>query len=133
MTDQLPALWTVPVAALASFLVGGVWYAPPVLGRVWQRLAGLSDEELRARNMVAVFGGSFAGALLAAAVLAPFVGREPGPAFGALAGALIGVGWVTTALVTTALFERRPVALALVNGGYQTLSYAAMGAIIGLG
>jgi len=133
MSDQLPALWTVPVAALAAFVVGGLWYSPPVFGRIWQRLAGLSDEDMRGRNLGAVFGGSFACALVAAAVLAPFVGAESGPGFGALAGALAGLGWVATGLITTALFERRPIALALVNGGYQTVSLTAMGLVIGLG
>ena len=133
MSDQLPALWTVPLAALAAFAVGGLWYAPPVFGRVWQRLAGLSDDDLRARSLGAVFGGSFACSLVAAAVLAPFIGADAGPGFGALAGALAGLGWVATGMVTTSLFERRPVALALLNGGYQTVSLTAMGLIIGLG
>ncbi len=31
----------VVVAALGSFLLGGLWYSPALFGKVWQREAGL--------------------------------------------------------------------------------------------
>lgn len=130
MDVSTPHLWVVPLAALASFLVGGLYYAPPVFGARWQRLCGLTDEQV-AGNRAAVFGGSLVAALVGALVLAFFLGGDAGVGFGALAGALVGVGWVTTALVTTYLFERRPLALALVDGGYHAVTYTVMGLIIG--
>ena len=57
-----------------------------------------------------------------------------GPAdlkFAALAGLSIGLCWVATALGVNYLFERRPFGLWLINGGYVTLQFTAMGAIIG--
>ena len=32
----------VVIAAVASFLIGGLWYPPLLLGKVWQREAGAS-------------------------------------------------------------------------------------------
>jgi hypothetical protein len=133
MEITFPAWWVVPVAALASFAVGGLWYSPVLFGRPWQRLAGLSDADLAGRNLAAVFGGSLLCALVGSLVLALFVGGEAGPAEGAAAGAAVGLGWIATALVTTALFERRPLGLALVNGGYQAVAYTLMGLVIGAG
>jgi hypothetical protein len=124
-------VWAAPLAALASFAVGAAWYAPPLLGRYWQRLCGLSDEQLRSGNRLAVFGGSFVAALVGAVVLAFFVGDDASAGFGALAGALVGAGWITTALVATYVFERRPIALALVDGGYHTVTYTVMGLLLG--
>ncbi len=130
MDVSTPNLWVVPLAALASFLVGGLYYAPPVLGGLWQRLCALTDEQM-AGNRAAVFGGSLVSALVGALVLAFFVGGDAGVGFGALAGALVGVGWVTTSFVTTYLFERRPMALAFVDGGYHAVTYTVMGVLIG--
>ena len=39
--------------------------------------------------------------------------------------------WVTASLGVNYLFERRPLGLWLINGGYSTLQFAMMGAIIG--
>lgn len=133
MEITFPAWWVVPLAALASFAVGGLWYSPVVLGRRWQRLAGLSDDDLAGRNLTAVFGGSLVCALVGALVLALFVGGSASAGAGAAAGAAVGVGWIATALVTTALFERRPLGLALVDGGYQAVAYTLMGLIVGSG
>jgi hypothetical protein len=133
MEITFPAWWVVPVAALASFAVGGLWYSPVLFGRRWQRLVGLSDADLAGRNLAAVFGGSLLCALVGALVLALFVGGSAGPGEGTAAGAAVGVGWILTAFVTTALFERRPLGLALINGGYQVVAYTVMGLIVGLG
>lgn len=123
-------LWAVSLAAVASFAVGALWYAPPVLGRLWQRLCGLPDEQLRSGDQLKVFGGAFVATLVGAVVLAFFLGSDAGIGFGVLAGALVGAGWITTAIVTTYLFERRPLPLALVDGGYHTVTYTVMGLII---
>ena len=43
-----PSLAGVGLAFVVAFLLGGLWYAPPIFGRRWQRLVGLEDEVLRA-------------------------------------------------------------------------------------
>ena len=45
-------------AALAGFVIGGLWYGP-LLGKVWQRESGLSDEALKNGSMVQIFGLTF--------------------------------------------------------------------------
>ena len=44
------------VAAVGSFLLGGLWYSPALFGKAWQREAGLSDEQLKSGNMGRIFG-----------------------------------------------------------------------------
>ena len=46
----------VVVAAVACFLLGGLWYSPVLFGKAWQREAGLTDEQLKNGNMVKIFG-----------------------------------------------------------------------------
>jgi hypothetical protein len=118
------------VAALASFLIGGVWYSPILFARAWMREAGLKEEELR-RGLGKTFAGAFVMSVIAAINLAFFLGPDPSITWGATAGALAGVGWVATALATVFLFERRSTTLILIDAGYLAVAYTAMGAIIG--
>lgn len=120
----------VAVAALSSFLIGGIWYSPILFARAWMREAGLSEEALR-RGVGKTFAAAFVLSLIVALNLAFFLGPDPSIAWGATAGALAGVGWVAATLATIFLFERRSLALIVIDGGYAAVSYTAMGAILG--
>jgi hypothetical protein len=124
-------VWAVIVAALSAFALGGLWYSPVAFGRAWQRAAGLSDDDLKARSPAVVFGGAFALSLLAAAVFALFLGPSPALALGIGAGFAAGSAWVAASLGINYLFERRPLRLFLINGGYHTLQFLIYGAILG--
>jgi Protein of unknown function (DUF1761) len=119
------------VAALSSFLIGGVWFSPILFARVWQREAGLTDEQVR-RGTGKALGGGFVLSLVIATNLGAFLGNHAGLAWGAGAGALAGIGWATASLATVYLFERRSLRLIAIDGGYLAVSYAVMGAIIGV-
>lgn len=118
------------VAALSSFLVGGVWYSPILFAKAWQREAKVTDDEL-SRSAGKVYGGAFVLALVIAINLAAFLGRNAGVAWGAGAGALAGTGWAAASLATVFLFERRSAMLIVIDGGFLVVSYTVMGAILG--
>lgn len=125
--------WLAVIAAAGlTFVLGGLWYSPVLFGKPWQRLCGLSDEDLKQASMAKVFGGSAACALVAATNLAFFLGPQATLGFGVGAGVAAGAGWVATAFITVYLFERRPFLLALIDGGYMAVAYALMGAVLGL-
>ena len=119
----------VGVAAVSSFLVGGLWYSPLLFGNLWARLCGFSPDEL-ARGMAKIFIGSFVCSAIAAANLAFFIGKGS-VAFGTFAGAAAGIGWVATGVVTTHLFERRPGLLIAIDAGYHAVAMTLMGVILG--
>jgi hypothetical protein len=124
--------WAVLVAALASFLVGGLWYSPMLFAKVWMRANGFSEEDLKKNNMARAFGFSFLFALIMSFNLAMFLAdSKTDLAWGATAGALAGVGWVATGFATVALFENRSWTYIAVNVGYQIISLVLMGAILG--
>jgi len=95
-------LWAVLAAATSAFVAGGIWYAPALFGKAWQRAGRLSDEDLRGRNLPRVFG--FAA----------------------------GFAWVAASFGSNYLFERKPFELLLINGGYHTLQFTIYGAVLGL-
>ena len=119
-------------AAVSTFLLGGLWYAPPLFGRAWMRECGFTEESLkRMGGMGRIFGGSFMLALIMAFNLAAFIGPKASLSFGLFAGAAAGFGWVATAFGVTYLFERRSLKLFAINAGYHAVSFTMMGAIIG--
>lgn len=124
-------IWAVIVAAVLSFVLGGLWYAPGVFGLAWQREVGLSDEQLKQSSQAKIFGGSFVLSLLGAWVFAMFLGPAPGLGFATGAGFAAGLAWVAGSFGISYLFERRSLKLWLINGGYHVVQYTLFGAILG--
>jgi hypothetical protein len=118
-------------AALSSFLLGGIWYSA-LFAKAWQAAAGLTDDEVAGGNKALIFGGSFVLAFIAAAVFAMFLGPTATLAFGAAAGFGAGLCWVTASFGINYLFERKSLKLFLINGGYHTLQFTLIGAILGV-
>ena len=120
----------VALAALSAFLLGGLWYSPLLFANKWAALAGVSEEKMKSGSMAMIFGGAFLLNLIAAYVLAMFLAGMALQA-AALAGLSVGLCWVATSFGVSYLFERRPLGLWLINAGYFTLQFTAMGAILG--
>ena len=125
-----PSLLKVLVAALASFLLGGLWYGA-LFAKTWQRLAGVADAAL-ATGQARVFGISFVLAFVQAWVFAMFLGPNPSLALGLGAGASAGLCWVGFALGINDLFERRPFGLWAINAAYHTLAFTIYGLLFAL-
>jgi len=81
--------------------------------------------------ILAATAGAFVLAFITCAVFAMFLGPKATLPFGAAAGFAAGLAWVTTSLGVIYIFERRPLKLWLINGGYQTLQFTIIGAILG--
>lgn len=128
--DQLN-VWAVLVAAISTFLIGGLWYSPAVFGKAWMRENGFTEESLKGGNMVKIFGLAFVLGLIAAVNLAMFLGAETDAQMGAFYGFLAGFGWVATFVGTHYLFERKSFTLFLINAGYSVVALTVMGVIIG--
>ena len=120
-----------PVAAISTFVIGGIWYSPLLFHKAWMRTNGFNEADLKGGE-ARIFGLAFVLALVMAFNLAAFLGApDTGVAWGATAGALTGLGWVAPAIATIALFERRSFAYIAINGGYFAVAFIVMGAIIG--
>jgi hypothetical protein len=124
--------WAVLAAAVANFVIGGLWYSPALFGKVWMKANGYGEADLKKGSPALIFGLSFVFCLIMAGNLAGFLsGPETTIGFAIAAGIAAGLGWAALGLGVVALFERRPPSYLLVNGGYLTVSFAVMGAILG--
>lgn len=119
------------VAALSSFMVGGIWYNPKVFGNTWMKESKLKEEELKAANSGKIFGFTALFSLIMAANLAAFL-AEPTTdvSWGATAGFLAGI-WGFSAIAVHSLFELRSWRHIFINGLYSIVSLTIMGAILG--
>jgi len=120
------------LAAISSFVVGGLYYSPALFGKAWMRVNGFTAKDLEGGNPFKIYGTAFLLCLVIAYNLAFFLGDEATTwTWGLTAGVLAGLGWAATGLGVIALFERRPPAYILIHAGYLTLHFALNGLIIG--
>ena len=125
-------LIAVLLCGVSSMVLGALWYAPFLFGRAWQRGVGLSDEALAGGNLALIYGGAFLLSLVAAYVFGLFLGADMGVGPSTAAGAAAGICWVAASFGINYLFERRPLALWLINGGYHAVQFTLFGLILGL-
>lgn len=123
------------VATLGSFVVGSIWYAPPVFGTIWMKALGLKKKDMNSGNMVGTFALTgvlaFASATGLATLMSALAFREWQQ--GAMLGALVALVFVTTSRGIHMLFERKGgISLFLINAGHDLVFLTLAGAIIGV-
>lgn len=120
------------VAAISSFILGGLWYSPLLFGKPWMRANKFSDADLQQFSKARMFGWSFVFSLVMALNLAMFLAApNTNATWGMTAGALTGFGWIAMAVAIIGVFENRSWAYIVINGGYMTVALTLMGLIIG--
>ena len=120
------------VAALASFIIGALWYGP-LFGKKWMELNGFTKENIKdgGLSMPVILIVNYVATALAALALAMFIGAEANAGFGIFAGVMIAVFWIGTSRLNDVLYEKKPMGLFWINVGYYLVIYAIMGAILG--
>jgi hypothetical protein len=119
------------VAAVVTFVLGGVWYGP-LFEKVWRAAEGRADPQTgRQKHPALVYGLSFVLMLIAAMALAVAIGPDPTVTRSVSFGLVVGVGWVATSFGVNYLFAGRRFALFAVDAGYNVVLFALMGLIIG--
>lgn len=120
------------VAALSTFLIGGLWYSPLLFGKQWMSENNFTEDELKKSNMPKVFGLTFLFSFVMAFNLAMFLNDSKTTiSWGAIAGFLAGFGWVAMSIFVIGQFERRTTRYMLIHAGYVTISFVVMGLILG--
>ena len=130
-------LWSVLVAAVATMVVGFLWYSPLLFARPWTVLMGYDPndkakmDEMR-KGAGKSYGLTFVASLVSAFVLAKIIDITTvnSALYGMKVGFAMWLGFVTTVQLTGVLFAKQPAKLYLINTGYQLVCYLAMGAIL---
>jgi len=129
-------LLAVLLAAVSSMVVGTLWYLPAVFGDRWQRITEVDPN--KPKHRAAVYGGSFASAVVTAVVLAVASGIVHEATGGNTVLVALGTAGALWAGFTAApaavhyLFEGRAVRLFAINVFHQLATVLVMAVIIGL-
>lgn len=127
-------------AAVASMVLGALWYGP-LFGKLWIKLSGVGQEQIdrsKATGMGKLYGMAFVGSLVMSYVLAHalvFAGaylNVQGISAGLTAGFWSWLGFVAPVTMGSVLWEGKPWKLWALNNSYQLLSLLAMGVILAL-
>jgi hypothetical protein len=129
--------WAVLICAIATMVIGFLWYSPFLFANPWMRLMGFDPndkaklEEMQ-KGAGKMYSLSFIASIVSAIVLAKIivVTSVVTIPYGMKVGFAVWLGFVTTVQLTGALFSKQPSKLYLINTGYQLVCFLAMGAIL---
>ena len=123
--------WAVVVAAVVKFVLGALWYSPPLFLRPWQHLAGVDDAAMRMRMPLALPTDAL-GSLIMAVVLVHAVryAGVRGWGQGAALGFFAWLGFIAVTQVPATIYEGRSWRFFAINAGYLLVALLLMGAIL---
>ncbi len=135
-----PSLNLVPViaAGIINIVLGALWYSPFVIGKLWMRSMGKTEEEIKAGFSSAAMGITYAvntiASLVFAYVLAHLIKFSTVTTFsqGVMIGFWVWLGFVVTTVIPGYLYESRPKMLYFLFIIYQLISITLMGGVLAL-
>lgn len=121
--------WAILVSTATAFIIGGIWYGP-VFGKAWLKAIGKSEDEIKPSPTPFVV--SFFTALLTAIVLAALINSLGLDSLinGLLLGALVGIGFIATAMASDSAFCGWGLPLFAIQAGYRVFYSIVMGGIL---
>jgi hypothetical protein len=130
-------LWSVLAAAVATMILGFLWYSPLLFAKPWTLAMGYDPndkakmDEMR-KGAGKLYGITFIASLISAFVLAKIIDVTTvnSALYGMKIGFAVWLGFVTTVQLTSTLFGRKSTKVYLIDTGYQLVCYLAMGAIL---
>ena len=126
----------VVLAAMASFIFGGVWYG--MLSKPWMAAANVRPEDIKVSKggaTVIPYVVAFVAQLVMALVLAGLLGHLGAGQVtlrnGVITAALVWAGFVATSLIVNHSFQGAKKELTLIDGGHWLGVLLIQGALIG--
>lgn len=122
------------VVGVFSFILGAVWYSPPLFAKQWMNAIGKTEEELKSGASAMTYVITFVVWIVAIYVLAVFVHYSGASTFGygMLAGFLCWFGFFASLSLMMSLFEQKPKQLWLINAGYILVALLISGGILAI-
>ncbi len=124
--------FSVLLATIASFMLGGFWYSKAGFGQAWLAAIGKSMDDLG--SPAVAMSLTFVSTFITAVVLAILINALGDPTLfrGARLGFVLGIGVVATSMFSDHLFCGNPLTLYLIQAGYRVTLLTIMGGILGV-
>jgi hypothetical protein len=147
----------IALAAIIPLIIGAIWYNPKVLGSIWMKASGVTEEQIKKGNMALIFGLTyllclFLGMMITILVIhqnsvaSLFVEDPTNSQFlafmelvkgsyrtfghGAFHGVIDSLFFALPIIGIIALFERRGFKYIAIHVGYWMICMALMGGVI---
>ncbi len=124
----------VGAAALATILIGALWYSRLLFGKLWVKAHGYSEEKVEQMRKTA--GRAFVVSLFCyvvmafvLAVLVSYAGVST-VLQGAFLGLLVWIGFLATLGLTAHMFSEKRWSAYVIDAGYQLVYAVVMGVIL---
>lgn len=124
----------VVVAAIASMVIGALWYGP-FFGKPWMKLAGITQTAMKKakkgmwkRYLIGLINRAVMAAILALIIN---LTQLQTVLTGIVMGILVWLGFIATVSLGGVLWEGKKFKFYILNNGFELISIIAMGAIIG--
>lgn len=122
------------VAAVAAMGIGSVWYSPLMFAKTWAKLSGIDCSKMKAgkKGMVLSYASTFVVCLLMAVAIHILL-EELGvrSVLGSMKlAALLWLGFVASVMSGSVIWEKKPVALYLINAGHYLVTIVTMTLIL---
>ncbi len=138
MPDPTLNLVPVIVAGVLNMIIGALWYSPYVIGKLWMRAMGKTEEELRQgfspTSMAMTYIVNTVASLVFAYVLAHLIKFSSTNDFsqGVMIGFWVWLGFVVTTVIPGYMYEGKPKVLFFIFIIYQLISITLMGGLLAI-
>lgn len=120
------------VAAAAYFAIGAIWYMPAVFGKKWMELLKIDPTKMDRSGLGMMMVQSYITTFIVCiglAALVQLIGLG-GAMEGLKLGLLCGVCFALCTNYISSIYEKRPFALVLINGGYNIVGMVVASLIL---
>lgn len=125
----------VGLSTVLAFVLGMLWYSPPLFAKAWMSGHGYTEEDLQGMQagMMPTYTLTFICWFVMATILAA-VARHFGEGVGTtlLVGVHLWLGFSATVGLTNNRFSDKPISLWGIDAGYQLASIVVMAVVLGL-
>ncbi|HEX3074650.1 MAG TPA: DUF1761 domain-containing protein [Ignavibacteriales bacterium] len=120
------------VMAIFNFILGGLWFSPPLFGKLWMELISKKREELM--NPAKAMSLSFITTLVTTYFLAYFINLTGANTFmgGMVIGAFLWIGFTAATSMNNVIFEGKPLKLYIINASYYLVCLIISGGVLAL-
>jgi hypothetical protein len=121
------------VSAVILWVLGAIWYSPPLFAKQWAELAGIKREPGKRDGLLLGMTCSFIGDLVLSFVLATIImwSNATGFKLGGVIGVLVWMAFFAAPNIPQGLYEKKPFKLFAINGTYWLIGLFVVGGLLG--
>lgn len=126
--------WPVLVSGVILWVLGAVWYSPPLFAKPWMAALGITPDPANKKGLVPGMIASLLGDFILALALDHVIhwAHADSLHWGAFIGFIVWLGFFAAPNLPQGIYERRPFKLFAINNGYWLVGLIGIGILLAL-